>query len=213
MGCRTADIGDDCTTPVVSVARRQLPVATPVSAMPVQQTRGQTHGHALAVVPAPENGVFPSMFPPPNGLQIAVSLPCAPFPTWRSEKRAWEQTPCAPFRCQAAVPMRPAVSQKSLQRLGKCAQGDSNSHPAKAGQGPQGLRTTCPSFPRAAGSHIPSRMMDDLDCLDRTFVVGVLSQPDRGPCPEGPTAITRKPASPPCSLSRPPSSGRAPRWG
>jgi hypothetical protein len=42
--------------------------------MPVQQTRGQTRGHPLTVVPAPENAVFPSMFPPPKGLQIAVSL-------------------------------------------------------------------------------------------------------------------------------------------
>jgi hypothetical protein len=49
-------------------------------------------------------------------------------PHGEAKKRAWEETPCAPFRCQAAVPMRPAVSQKSLQRPGKCAQGDSNSH-------------------------------------------------------------------------------------
>ena len=42
--------------------------------MPVQQTHGQTHGYVLTVVPAPENAVFPSMFPPPKGLHIAVSL-------------------------------------------------------------------------------------------------------------------------------------------
>jgi hypothetical protein len=40
---------------------------------------------------------------------------------------------------------------------------------------PSTLRATCPSFPTAAETPISSGMMDDLDLVDRAFVVTVLS--------------------------------------
>ena len=38
------------------------------------------------------------------------------------------------------------------------------------------MRATCPSFPTAAETHIPSGTMDDLDLVDSAFVVTALSR-------------------------------------
>src|SRR4051794_3497971 len=79
MGCRTADKGDDCTT------SSRVSCATTTACCHTVVSDGGTADPwpnawpALTVVPTPGTAVFPSMFPPPKGLQIALLLPCSPF--------------------------------------------------------------------------------------------------------------------------------------
>jgi hypothetical protein len=120
---------------------------------------GQTHGHALTVVPASENAVFPSMFPPPKSEKTGVgrnSLRSIPLPSSRSDAAS-------------------RVSEVPAE-TGKMRPGRFELPRSKRTTRPSTLRATCPMRPHAFETPIRSARLDDLDLVDGAVVVTVLSR-------------------------------------
>ena len=133
MGCRTADIGDDCTTSQSYQLRHDNCLLPHRFFL----TRGQTHGHALTVVPISRERGLPIDVPtaegPANrGVATLLAIPRMAKRKTGVGTNSLRSIPLPSSRSEAAS----RISEVPAE-TGKCAQGDSNSHGPNGPQGPQ----------------------------------------------------------------------------